>query len=179
MVKEIEKKYRVENLKEIEKKLISLGAEMKGEAHERDIYFSVSGRDSMATKECLRIRSSPKKQEITYKPPTEANERSTYFAKKETNLSIQDIDVARDLLVCLGNSVLVELVKDRKYYSLAGATVTLDLLNGQYFFVEIEVESDNEIDALARIQHVEQALDLSDDLVETRPYRDIAMGITI
>lgn len=177
MIKEIEKKYRVENLEEVEQKLITLGAKLEGVSQERDIYFNVSGRDSMATKECLRIRSSPKKQEVTYKPPTMAGDTATHFAKKETNLPIKDIDVARDLLVCLGNSVLVELIKDRKYYALNGATVALDLLNGQYSFVEIEVESSDEADALSRIQQIESSLNLSDDFVETRPYRDIAMGL--
>lgn len=178
MAKEIEKKYQVENLMEVRQKLIALGAKPEGIGQEKDIYFNVSGRDSMTTKECLRIRSSPKKQEITYKPATKANDRATHFAKKETNLPITDIDIARDLLVCLGNSVLVEFIKDREYYSLDGATVTLDLLNNKYSFVEIEVESDNEHEALLCIQRVEESLNLSDDLIETRPYRDIAMGIT-
>lgn len=177
MLKEIEKKYRVGNLEEVENKLIALGAELKGVAQEQDVYFNVSGRDSMATKECLRIRNSPKKQEITYKPPTKINDSSTHFAKQETNLPIQDIDMARDFLICLGNSVLVELNKDRKYYSLKGTTVTLDLLNGKYSFVEIEVESNDETEALSRIEQVEHLLGLSGDLIETRPYRDIAMGI--
>ncbi len=177
MKKEIEKKYRVESLAEIEKKLITLGAEFKGVAQERDIYFNVSGRDSMTTKECLRVRSSSQKQEITYKPPSKRDDRATHFAKQETNLPIKDIDIARDLLICLGNSLLVDFIKDRKYYSLDGTTITLDMLNSRHSFVEIEVESNDEVEAVARIQDVEQLLGLSDDLVEKRPYRDIAMGV--
>lgn len=178
MIQEIEKKYRVESLEKIEQKLVVLGAEMKGVAQERDIYFNVSGRDSMSTKECLRVRSSSRKQEITYKPPTKINDSVAHFAKKETNLPINDVDTARDLLLCLGNSLLVDFTKDRKYYSLDGVTITLDLLDNRYSFVEIEVEGNDEVEALTRIQNVEQLLGLSGNLVEKRPYRDIAMGVS-
>lgn len=175
MLKEIEKKYRVENLDEIEKKLRSVGATLQKEIYERDIYFNVSGRDSMTTKECLRIRVSPAKKEITYKPPTVHEETLTHFAKQETNLSVEDTETARDLLLCLGNSLLVDFTKHRKYYGFDGTTVTLDTLNNKFFFVEIEVESASEENALKQIHAIESMLGLSDEFIETRPYRDIAM----
>jgi len=177
MLKEIEKKYQVHNLQEIEQRLIAHNAEFIKETYERDIYFNVSGRDSMTSKECLRIRTSPTKTELTYKPPTAANNTDTHFAKKETNLPIQDVDTAIELLESLGNSLLVDLRKQRKYYTLDEVTITLDILNEQYSFIEIEVEATNEPEALDKIQHIADILKLSEGSIETRPYRDIAMGL--
>jgi len=174
---EIEKKYRVQDINKIEQDLVGLGAVFGKQTQERDIYFNVSGRDSMTTKECLRIRSTNDKKEITYKPPTEKNNQGGHFAKKETNLLIKDVEIAQELLLNLGNSILVDFTKERKYYSLNDVTIALDVLNGAYFFIEIEVESEDEEDAIEKIIKVEELLGLSDDFIEDRPYRDIAMGL--
>lgn len=179
MLKEIEKKYRVDNLRETEQLLIAQGARFVKETRERDIYFNVSGRDSMTTKECLRIRTTTTKTEITYKPPTVADNTDTHFAKRETNLPIHvhDIETAIELLENLGNSILVDLQKNRKYYTLDGVTITVDVLNEKYSFVELEVEDVDEATALTKIQTQAVRLGLSENAVETRPYRDIAMGL--
>lgn len=177
MLKEIEKKYQVSDLQTIEERLVAQGAQFVKETHERDIYFNVSGRDSMTSKECLRIRTSPTKTELTYKPPTAANSTDTHFAKKETNLPIQDVETAIELLESLGNTLLVDLRKHRKYYTLGDVTITLDMLNEKYSFVEIEVETADEAEALEKIHHIANILNLSEDSIETRPYRDIAMGL--
>lgn len=177
MLKEIEKKYHVHDLQEIEQKLIAHHAEFIKETFERDIYFNVSGRDSMTSKECLRIRTTPMKTELTYKPPTAIGTEDTHFAKKETNLPIQDVDTAIELLESIGNTLLVDLRKQRKYYELEGVTITLDILNEKYSFVEIEVEAVDESEALGKIHNTADVLQLSEDSVETRPYRDIAMGL--
>lgn len=177
MLKEIEKKYQVDNLEKLEQLLIAQGARFIKESRERDIYFNVSGRDSMTSKECLRIRTTPTKTELTYKPPTALDNTDTHFAKKETNLPIQNVETAIELLESLGNSLLVDLRKYRRYYELEGVTITLDMLNEKYSFVEIEVETADEADALVKIHHIANILNLSEDSIETRPYRDIAMGL--
>ena len=179
MIKEIEKKYRIKDFNEIEKKVLLLGGVLKSEGNEVDIYFNVSGRDSMATKECLRIRSSLSRKEVTYKPPTlEGDKNNKHFAKREINLPIQDVEATVEFLESLGNTLLVKLIKNRKHYIFSeNVSVVLDILNDQYFFVEIEVESENEDEALLKIKEVEAQLSLSDEMVETRPYRDIAMGL--
>lgn len=177
MLKEIEKKFHVVDFREIEKVLLQAGAILDKVTMEQDIYFNVSGRDSMATKECLRIRSTNEKKEITYKPPTLAGQNLAHFAKKETNILVTDINLAKDFLISLGNTILVDFVKHRKYYHLNGVTITLDTLNDRQFFVEIEVESNDESLALEKITEIEKLLTLSPLQIETRPYRDIAMNI--
>lgn len=175
MSKEIEKKYRVQNLDDVEKRLFSLGAVLQKESNERDLYFNVSGRDSIKTKECLRIRDSATKKEITYKPGTIEGLSQDYFAKRETNLAVTDVETAKEFLLSLGNEILVELVKKRKYFVLEGVTIALDLLNDKLPFVEIEVEGDDEMLALEKIVHIANLLELNPSSIEIRPYRDIAL----
>lgn len=171
---EIELKYRVSNLKEILETLNKNGAEFKKEKLEKDIYFNVSGRDSYTTKECLRIRSSSDGfAEITYKPPTEAKTKSEHFAKKETNLRISDPSEAELLLSLLGNTILVAVIKKRRYYSLNGCVVCIDEVQNVGHFAEVEVEDDDEERGLTRVKECGLLLGFSNAQIERKPYRDL------
>ena len=60
---EIEKKYYIKdgNIESLTEILMSAGAEYIGDSKQTDIYFNVPGRDSLTSKECLRIRESEAK----------------------------------------------------------------------------------------------------------------------
>ena len=75
---------------------------------------------------------------------------------------------------------LVEINKYRRLFQSSDfpqATVAIDEIKDAGTFVEVEVLSDNETDALAMISDIEAKLGLESAEVVTRPYRDICMGL--
>lgn len=177
--KEVEKKYRLNGL---EKKLFlqrlqKLNAKFLNKKKEVDTYFNVTGRDSLTTKECLRVRETDTYTEITYKPPTKNHRIAQgYFAKKETNVLVQDGKEAIVMLELLGNDVLVVVDKEREYYAVNDCVVVLDNIKGSGLFVEIEIKTDNEQDGLNRINILAQKLGLNESAIEVLPYRDVVLN---
>lgn len=177
--KEIEKKFRLKNLDRISfiERLQGSDAQFIDKKREVDTYFNVVGRDSLTTKECLRVRESDTLVEITYKPPT-GNHRVVqgHFSKKETNVSVKDGKEAISLLELLGNDVLVVVDKEREHYSLDECVVALDSVKDAGLFVEIEIQTDDEQSALEKINIVAQKLGLDESMIETLPYRDVVLN---
>lgn len=177
--KEIEKKFRLENADKagLIKCLEKLGAQFVDKKKEVDTYFGVAGRDSLATKECLRVREADAFTEITYKPPTENHQIvQSYFSKKETNVSVKDGKEAIALLELLGNDILVVVDKEREYYSLDECVIVLDSIKDAGLFVEIEIQTADEQAALKRIDIIAEKLGLNESMIETLPYRDIVLN---
>ncbi len=177
--KEIEKKFRLEgvNKTDFAERLQAMDAKLLNKKKEVDTYFNVAGRDSLTTKECLRVREADTHTEITYKPPTENHQVvQSHFAKKETNVSVPDGKEAVALLELLGNDILVVVDKEREYYNLDGCTVALDFIKDAGLFVEIEIETDDEQTALEKIDTLAQKLGLDDSMIETLPYRDVVLN---
>lgn len=178
--KEVEMKFFLKNYNEEEfaSLLDSLGAEFVKNKHEKDTYFNVSGRDSLTTKECLRVRETDSLTEITYKPPSDLSLIDvSHFAKLETNLNVSNADEAINLLELLGNTVLVAVDKNRSYYQLGDVTIALDHIKDAGTFVEIEIETEDEVAGLAEVKSLAGKLGLHDDMIEYRPYRDIVLQI--
>jgi predicted adenylyl cyclase CyaB len=177
---EIEKKYYIKdgNIEILTKVLISAGAEYIGDSKQADIYFNVPGRDSFSSKECLRIRESETKKEITYKPPTESFDMNKgFFAKKEVNLAIQDIEIAKVLLINIGCTVLTEVKKERKRFSLDKFKIFIDNVLNVGLFLEIEIMDypDNIKHGIREIDALVDSLEIGDYTVENKPYRDLVM----
>lgn len=149
---------------------------------EVDDYYSRPDVDYMKTVECLRIRDTGKKREITYKPPT-TDFSATTIIKEEKNIplaSAEDVDVARDLLRAIGMVHLVKVEKHRQSYAKSyndhEVTITIDVLPGVGDFVEIEILSTDPAAAQSAITEVEAELSLDSLPIETLPYRDIVMN---
>lgn len=182
---EIERKRQLTgDAKELIKQLQDLGFELQSNLREIDTYYSRSDVDFMQTVECLRIRQRDGFAEVTYKPATTAatHTKNDVIVKPETNLPIQpgDAATAKQLLANLGMVRLVEVNKYRHSFQspdFPQATVAIDEIKDAGTFVEVEVLSDNETDALAMISNIETKLDLESAEVVTRPYRDICMGL--
>lgn len=177
--KEVEKKYRLNGLDKnlFIQRLQKLNAKFLNKKREVDTYFNVAGRDSLTTKECLRVRKTDIYAEITYKPPTENRHLSQgHFAKKETNVLVQDGKEAIAMLELLGNDVLVVVDKERKYYAIDGCVVALDSVKNAGLFVEIEVKTNYEQASLNRINILAQSLGLDESMIEVLPYRDVVLN---
>jgi len=181
MIKEIEKKYRITEEKKAQfvKNLLAVGGIERRSKHERDTYFNVAGRDSLTSKECLRVRETDSLTEITYKPPTQASAaKQLHFAKKETSVTVPSAQAAIDLLTLIGNTILVVVDKSRIYYMLDDCTVSVDTIKGTGIFVEIEVETADELAGVAKIDTVAHRLGLDESMIETSPYRDVVLRST-
>lgn len=69
IIYEVEKKYKIDqNRREKLINFLNEKAKLIEKKHEVDTYFNIVGRDSLSTKECLRIRETDSFSEITYKP---------------------------------------------------------------------------------------------------------------
>jgi adenylate cyclase class 2 len=177
---EIEKKYYIKNssIEELTRAIKSIGAEYIGDSKQCDIYFNVPGRDSLTSKECLRIRESETKKEITYKPATkDAEMNNGFFAKKEVNLAIQDVETAKILLLDIGCTVLAEVRKERKRFRLDKFKIFIDNILNVGLFIEIEIMDilDNVQQGIKEIDEIIQKLNIGDYIIEDKPYRDIVI----
>lgn len=174
---EIEIKYNVRKERNAIIEIIkSSGGAYKRAVRETDTYYNVNGRDSIKTKECLRARESSEGfSEITYKPGTIELDNK-HFAKKETNLRVFNLQEAKELLVLLGNTIIVVVEKSREYYQLDKCTICLDYVENVGSFVEIEMESDDKQKALTEIRKCATILGLGDQDVEVMPYRDLVVA---
>ncbi|MBN1969289.1 MAG: class IV adenylate cyclase [Candidatus Delongbacteria bacterium] len=177
---EIEKKYYIKdgNIESLKKALMSAGAKYIGDSKQTDIYFNVPGRDSFISKECLRIRESETKKEITYKAPTKNSDiNNGFFAKEEVNLAIQDIEKAKILLLDIGCTVMAEVKKERKRFRLDKFKIFIDNVPNVGLFIEIEIMdfSNNVESGISEIDALMNTLNIGDCIVENKPYRDLVM----
>ena len=147
---EIEAKYavRCSELPIIEDRLKDLGAHPEGERREEDIYYRHPCRDFLATDEGLRLRIVDGRPEsLTYKGP-----RLPGKVKRRTELILPlSRGPAGEILERLGFAPAIRVAKDRKYYRLEGALVTLDRVEGLGCYVEVEAGSPEEVLRIARL----------------------------
>lgn len=148
---------------------------------ETDDYYSRTDVDYMKTVECLRVRNTAKKREITYKPPT-TDFTATTIIKEEKNLSLsneKDVEIAKDLLLAIGMVHLVTVEKHRqsftKSYKNHDVTITIDSLPGVGDYIEVEILSSDPTKAEIAVSEVEAELSLKSMPLVTLPYRDIVM----
>lgn len=173
---EIEIKYKVSqpDFKKIAMKLRQLGAHHLYDKKEVDIYFNVAGRDSISSKECLRIRESSSHTELTYKAPSK-NPKEKHFAKRELNVDVKDAKATHAILEAMGNRKLVTIKKHRRYFKFAGCVVTLDRIDGAGTFIEVEYEGRSKKSGLEIVMKCSEKLGLREKKIDNRPYRDILL----
>ena len=182
---EIERKHQLTtNIEELIGRLQDIGFKLQSDFHEIDTYCSRPDVDFMQTVECLRIRQRDGFAEVTYKPATTTatHTKNDVIIKPETNLPIQpgDAAIAKQLLTSLGMVQLVDVNKYRRSFQSSDfpqATVAIDEIKDAGTFVEVEVLSDDETDALAMISNIETKFDLESAEIVTRPYRDICIEL--
>lgn len=174
--KEIEKKYHLTIDEALfREKLEGIGAQFIKNKKETDTYFNVSGRDSIKTKECLRVRKSNDLIEITYKGATHPDSNDAHFAKHELNLFVENETEAIEFLKLLGNEIVAVVEKSRDYYEFGNCNIAVDSISGVGMFIELEVMSNDDKEGLREIENVAKKLGLSEESVEMLPYRDLVI----
>src|ERR1700676_3378055 len=87
--KEIELKLYVREVDELLSRIQKLGWKQVGQEDQQDTYYTSRYKDFIKTEECLRIRSTPVEEQLTWKPPTTNGMRAQkQYWKQEVNIDI-------------------------------------------------------------------------------------------
>lgn len=144
---EVEQKFPVDDLAEVESRLTALGAEFSGPRREVDVYYAHPARDFAATDEALRIRRRGDEGFLTYKGP---KIDATTKTRREIDIHLpgggEGIGPWAALLEALGFRPVAEVGKDRRKAMVdwEGRRVeaSLDHVDQIGTFVELELVTD-------------------------------------
>ena len=138
---EIEAKAYTKHLKEIEKKILSMGAKMTWQGEQIDTYYKHPIRDFAATDEALRVREEEGKATLTYKGPKLDTLSKT---REELKVRVEDAHVTKNLLEKLGFKEAGMVRKHRMKFFLSEFKVCLDKVENLGEFVEVEASLHSE-----------------------------------
>ncbi len=125
----------------VEKKIISLGGEPIGVENHLDLYFSSPFCDFAQTDEALRIRVKEEGARLTYKgPKLDLKTKS----RRELTVRVDDPTAMESILESIGFSKAAVVRKRRAKYSLGGAVLAVDDVEGLGSFIEVEILSAGE-----------------------------------
>jgi adenylate cyclase class 2 len=146
-MQEIEAKFYVKDLKQIEARLHDLKARLKQpRIHETNIRFDTPNQDLRREQRVLRLRQDDKVR-MTYKDASK-NEQGV-LNRTEIEFVVEDFEKAKRLLEALGYEKSLFYEKYRTTYELDNTYVMLDELP-MGSFIEIEGESIDSIREIGR-----------------------------
>lgn len=144
---EVELKVRADH-EQVRDRLDDLGATHVERLRQEDSYYDAPDRDFAKTDEALRIRrqseGTDEKALVTYKGPLIDPKSKT---REEAETAIEDDEAMQSILEGLGYEVAATVSKERDSYSLGECTVTLDSVDGLGEFVEVELETDADLES--------------------------------
>lgn len=133
--KELEVKFHVSDLAEIEKQLVKLGATLvQPRTHEYNLRFDTPSGDLGQAESMLRLRRDASSH-VTFKGPSST--LGGVLARQEIEFEVNNFSAAQKLIEALGFRSKFVYEKYRTTYSLDGLKVTLDEMP-YGLFVEIE-----------------------------------------
>jgi adenylate cyclase class 2 len=145
---EVELKIRADHDR-VRGRLDELGATPVGTVVQEDTYFDAPDRNFAETDEALRVRREQPPGEsgktvLTYKGPLVDPDSKT---RQEAETAVEDGDEARAILDGLGYDAAATVRKERSRFALKECTIALDTVDGLGEFVEVELETDQNLDA--------------------------------
>ena len=180
MLYEVELKFPVADLRQLEKRLLELGAAIAAPQAEADLYFAHPCRDFRQTDEGLRIRRKGEKNYVTYKGP---KIDPTTKTRREIDLPVLPGGEMtlnwQALLEALGFRPVAEVRKSRRKAKIAwkGREVegSLDDVEGvgSYFELELIAEAEGVEAAKACIGSLAEQLGLGKS--ERRSYLELLL----
>jgi adenylate cyclase class 2 len=138
---EIEAKAYAKNLKEIERKILEIGAKLTWEGEQVDTYYNHPNRDFAETDEACRIREVKEKTYLTYKGPKIDSVTKT---REEIKVQVEDTSSVSEILLKLGFKEVFIVKKHRKKFLLHEFKICLDSVENLGDFVEIETSVSSE-----------------------------------
>ena len=138
----------------VRRRLRETDAEPVDARSQRDVYYDAPHREFAETDEALRLRyESPLVDGIDSEPVEEPTTKLTYKGplldadsktRSEHETVVDDGDAVEGVLAGLGFDPAATVRKRREFWTVAGFTVTLDVVEGVGEFVEIERAVDDE-----------------------------------
>ena len=178
---EVEQKFPVEDVADVENRLVSAGATFSDAVVQVDRYYAHPSRDFAQTDEAIRIRQVGESNFITYKGP---KIDATTKTRKEIELPLHNgAEHAGDwasLLDVLGFSPVAVVRKQRRHAHVAWhdaeVEVALDQVEGLGSYVELELSADDAaLDAAkSNLQSLADELGLSGS--EQRSYLELLLA---
>jgi len=163
---EIEAKFRVDDPRQMRRKLQAAGARRLGTALEHNTYFDTPDQALRKADSGLRIRvteaaDGSRRAALTYKGPRREGELKI---RQEEETQIASARAATAILAGLGYRPTLAFQKRRESFELAAARVELDELPEMGFFLEIEADDE------ADVRRVRGMLGLDDQAAIPTPY---------
>jgi adenylate cyclase class 2 len=146
-VREIEVKYRVDDLEGILAALKSRGIEVSDPLHQEDQAYAPAGwmfGDSKLGVSFLRLRTVAGRHYFTLKQPTQNDQ-----ACLEHETEVADREAMHHAALCMGYRPTVRIIKTRRTASIGDCSLCIDDLEGIGGFVEAERIAPDDIDAQA------------------------------
>ncbi len=168
---EVEVKARLKDLKQIKKKLESLGAKFSAPVEQCDAYFKSKGFDAKPEGPgawIMRIRTSNGKSKLTFKELTEI-----LGAWKEFETGIENAEQARKMLEAMGLVNAFTLNKSRIYGELEGFELCLDDVKELGYYLEVALESEEKEDSRNKIISFLKKIGVNEKDIEKRGYGEI------
>jgi len=161
---EIEAKLKVDSLRDVERRLIALGAQFLAEKLQKDMYFNDPRGILAKSDRCLRLRTESVGQTkhfiLTHKG---VRQKDNFKKREEIEVEVADADITEELLLALGYERALLFEKRRRLWLFADCLVALDELPLLGAFVEIEGPDDKKISAvqesigLGHLSHVSES----------------------
>lgn len=150
---EVEIKVKVENLKEIQKKVMAVGKLIKS-IRQIDDYYIPYHRDFFNKKphptEWLRIRNNPDKAIFEYDLSINKKENGEQDCAEEYETEISNPDEFRKILGFLDFKKVITVDKQREYWMCGNIEIALDEIKGIGSFVEAEAKINFKTNAEAK-----------------------------
>lgn len=167
-MQEIEIKFRVQNLLQIENSLTNNGCTFSKELNQKDVIFVPNIKDT-SNKDgniFVRIRKSNENIELNLKKRS-----SNLIQAKEIEFNIDNFEAANDFLETLGLYKWVTVEKQRKTTKYKNFNICIDTVKGLGNFIEIEIITfeDDKVD-----YYEEEIIKIAKELginIEDREYR--------
>jgi adenylate cyclase class 2 len=178
---EVEQKFPVPDLTDVEKKLDALGARFEATIRQSDGYFAHPSRDFSQTDEALRIRRVGDRNYVTYKGP---KIDTTTKTRREIELPLDSGESGAgqfgELLEALGFTSVAAVEKTRRtatlLYQGRSVEVALDTVDGLGTFIELELVTDEEGLVSARELLAALATELALTNPERRSYLELLLN---
>jgi adenylate cyclase class 2 len=156
---EIEVKFLVNNLKNIESRLQDLGARLvQNRILEKNLRFDLPDATLRNSFKVLRLRQD-EQAILTYKGPGKVVDRIR--AREEWEVTVSDLSVMQKILESLGYAIEFTYEKYRTTYDINFALVMLDEMPLGHF-IEIEGDSNDSIISLANQLHLDFSAAISE-----------------
>ena len=172
---EIEAKFNVSNLNDINKKLEITGAILsQPRVYERNLRFDTPGGDLRREFKVLRLRQDTQNR-LTFKAPKENNQGIHH--RTEIEFSVSDFENTQYLLEALGYEIFMVYEKYRTSYTLGEVSISLDELPFGYF-VEIEGPNSDTIRGIASILDLQWKYSINNSYSEIFEHLRQVLGFT-